>query len=180
MTATAEQRTFNPYPIHQPLSPDIWHRFPKHEKRASAIALTYSFLLDGGAITKCPPAKKRKGERPEIFGKDTKAPKAHDKWSRKFFAGDDFTQKGPRFTSKPISDKSIDKRDVAHKAGTSHTDFIGSVVDIGGKLMPRSLKNVSHDSGDDISDAYNRATIHDNLNLNNVDYDHIERFKLAA
>ena len=153
---------------------------PKEEKRLSAIALTYSFLLEGGQITKVAPTKKRKGGRAEIFQKDTRASAAHEGWNRKFFAGDDFTQRGPRFTSKPISEKSADKRDVAHKAGASHIEFTGAVVAIAGKLLPRSLQGVSHDAGDDLSDAYNRATIHDHFNLNNIDHAHNAQFKLAA
>ena len=179
MSASEQQRTFNPYPIHKPLSPDIWHHVPKEEKRLSAIALTYSFLLQGGRIFKAP-AKQRKDGRPQIFQKDISDAKGHERWSRKFYGGDDFTQSGPRFTSKPISEKSADKRDVAHKAGASHIEFTGAVVAIAGKLLPRSLQGVSHDAGDDLSDAYNRATIHDHFNLNNIDHAHNAQFKLAA
>jgi len=153
---------------------------PKEEKRLSAIALTYSFLLEGGQITKVAPTKKRKGGRAEIFQKDTRASAAHEGWNRKFFAGDDFTQRGPRFTSKPISDKSADQRAVAHKAGASHVEFTGAVIEIAGKLLPRSSRGVSRDAGDDINDADKRATIHDHLNLNNVDFAHNDKFKLAA
>jgi len=163
MSASEQQRTFNPYPIHKPLSPDIWHRVPKEEKRLSAIAPTYSFLLQGGRIFKAP-AKQRKDGRPQIFQKDIS----------------DAKQSGPRFTSKPISEKSADKRDVAHKAGASPIEFTGAVVAIAGKLLPRSLQGVSHDAGDDLSDAYNRATIHDHFNLNNIDHAHNAQFKLAA
>jgi hypothetical protein len=138
MSASTAQRTFNTYPINKPLKPDIWHRVPKHEKRMSAIALTYAFLLDGGQITKCPPAKRRKGGRTEIFTKDVRAPKAHKKWNRKFYSGDDFTQKGPRFTSKPVPENSSAKRDIERKGGTSHAEFSGAVIiDINGKLQAR-------------------------------------------
>jgi hypothetical protein len=180
MSVSAQQRLFNQYPVSKPINLDIWYGCSKEEKRNSAIALTYSFLLEGGQITKAPPTKKRKGGRPEIFHKDTRAPAAYERWNRKFFAGDDFTTNGPRFTSKPISDKSVDQRDVAHKAGASHVEFTGAVVEIAGKLVPRSLQGVSHDAGDDISDAYKRAIIHDRLNLNNVDHAHNARLKLAA
>jgi hypothetical protein len=145
MTASAQQRLFNQYPIHKPLNPDIWHRVPKEEKRSSAIALVYSFLLGGGTITKCP-AKKRKGGKPEIFGKDSRAPKAHEKWNRKFYAGDDFTQKGPRFTSKPVPENSAAKRDIERKAGVSHSEFTGSVIDIGGKLQERNARHATSEA----------------------------------
>jgi hypothetical protein len=178
----------------------------------SAIALTYAFLLGGGQINKVPPAKKRKGGRPEIFQKDTRTSATHERWNRKFFAGDDFTQRGPRFTSKPISDKSADQRGVVHKAGVSHVDFTGAVVDIDGKLQARTALHATNearvdtvsdaalsagakrdggrhtqkvvrlveDTSDDLSDAYRRATIRDEFNLNNVDHAHNQRFKLAA
>jgi hypothetical protein len=95
MSVSEQQRLFNPYPIKE-FVPDIWHGLSKADKRNSTVALTYAYLLDGGLITKAPP-KKRKGSRPEIFTKDTRAVKVHEYWSRKFYAGDDFTAKGPRF-----------------------------------------------------------------------------------
>ena len=61
----------------------------------------------------------------------------HEQWSRKFFAGDDFTAKGPRFLSKPISERAADQRDIERKAGISHATFSGAVVDISGKLEAR-------------------------------------------
>ena len=146
MSASTAQRTFNTYPINKPLKPDIWHRVPKHEKRMSAIALTYAFLLDGGQITKCPPAKRRKGGRTEIFTKDVRAPKAHEHWNKKFYSGDDFVKKGPRFTSKPISERAADKRDIERKAGTSHATFSGSVIDIGGKLQERNARHATSEA----------------------------------
>jgi hypothetical protein len=197
MSASAQQRLFNQYPV-KTFNTDIWHGIPKAEKRMSAIALTYAFLLDGGQITKVPPPKTRKG-RPEIFNKDTRAVKAHEKWSRKFFSGDDFCQSGPRFTSKPISDKSADI-DAERKAGVSHAEFVGAVVDINGKLQARHALHVTdeapvdmvskggsekvvlliNDTADDLSDAHRRTRIRDDLNLTNVDHTHNARFKLAA
>jgi hypothetical protein len=152
MTASAQQRLFNQYPV-KTFTADIWHRVPKEEKRLSAIALVYSFLLDGGTITKCPPAKRGKG-RPEIFGKDTRASAAHERWSKKFFAGDDFVQKGPRFLSKPISERAADQRDIERKAGISHAEFVGAVVDINGKLKARKESHAATEYHIDlVSDA---------------------------
>ena len=194
MSASEQQRMFNPYPIHKPLSPDIWHRVPKEEKRLSAIALVYSFLLGGGQITKAP-AKKSKGGRPQIFQKDVRDAKGHEKWNRKFLAGDDFTTKAPRFTSKPIPENSAAKRDTERKAGISHAAFGGAVININGKLQARKASHAttetyidlvsdeadsrqrearrgrSHkivklieDGHDDVTDAYRSATIRDELN----------------
>ena len=178
----------------------------------SAIALTYAFLLDRGQITKVATTKKRKGGRPEIFQKDTRASAAHERWSKKYFAGDDFTTTGPRFTSKPISERAADQRDIESKAGISHSDFTGAVVDINGKLQARKafhatseafidlvsdgalaasakrdggkhshkIVTLIEDSADDLSDANRRSTIHDHMNLNNVDYAHNAKFRLAA
>jgi hypothetical protein len=199
MSVSEQQRLFNPYPIKE-FVPDIWHGLSKADKRNSTVALTYAYLLDGGLITKAPP-KKRKGSRPEIFTKDTRAVKVHEYWSRKFYAGDDFTAKGPRFTSKPIPEKSADKRDIERKAGVSHSEFVGAVVEINGKLQPRNAPHTAdealvdmvssggnsekvvvffEDAGDDLSDAYRRARIRDDLNLNAVDHAHNAKFKLAA
>jgi hypothetical protein len=200
MSVSTQQRLFNQYPV-RTFNRDVWYGLSKADKRASTIALTYSFLIEGGQITKAPPAKQRKGGRAELFQKDTRATAEHARWNRKFFAGDDFTQKGPRFTSKPISEKSADQRDVERKAGVSHSEFIGAVVDINGKLLPRNALHVTEeapvdmvsaggskqkvvtlieDAGDDLSDAHRRATIRDHYNLNNTDYTHNARFKLAA
>jgi hypothetical protein len=200
MTTSDSQKRFNQYPV-KAFKRDIWHGCSKEEKRNSATALTYSFLLAGGQITKAPPAKKRKGGRAEIFNKDTRAVKAHEHWNKKFFAGDDFTAKGPRFTSKPVSEKSADQRDLARKAGTSHSEFAGAVVEIAGKLLPRHALHATDeapvdlvskggssekvvrlvdDTGDSLSDANRRATIRDELNLTNVDHAHNAKFKLAA
>jgi hypothetical protein len=209
MSASTQQRLFNQYPI-KAFKPDIWFRLPKDEKRQSAIALCYSFLLEGGRITKAA-AKKRKDSRPDIFGKDTRAPKVHEHWSRKFFAGDDFTAKSPRFTSKPISERAADKRDVERKAGISHAAFTGSVIDISGKLQARKESHATseayidlvsddalrasakrgdrhahkivtliEDGCDDVTDAYRAATISDDFNLNGIDHVHNAKFKLAA
>jgi hypothetical protein len=198
MSASQQQRLFNQYPT--PFKPDIWRGFSKEQRRTSAIALLYGFLLEGGQITKAPPAKKRKGGRPEIFQNDTRASAAHARWNRKFYAGDDLTQRGPRFTSKPVSEKAIDRRDIERKAGVSHSEFVGAVVDINGKLQPRNAPHTADeapvdlvskggsekvvqliaDTKDDLSDARRRATIRDELNLNNVDHAHMAKFKLAA
>jgi hypothetical protein len=83
MTTSDSQKRFNQYPV-KAFKRDIWHGCSKEEKRNSATALTYSFLLAGGQITKAPPAKKRKGGRAEIFNKDTRAVKAHEHWNKKF------------------------------------------------------------------------------------------------
>jgi hypothetical protein len=211
MTASAQQRLFNQYPSGKAFAPDIWHGRSKEEKRNSATALTYAFLLDGGTITKCPPAKRGKG-RPEIFKKDTRASAAHERWNKKFLAGDDFVQKGPRFLSKPISERAADQRDIERKAGISHATFNGAVVDLNGKLEAKKASHATteylvdlvsedalrasakrdggrhaqkivqlvEDTGDDLSDAYRRATIRDDLNLNGIDHAHNSRFKLAA
>jgi hypothetical protein len=136
MSVSEQQRLFNQYPTRAAFKPDIWHRLRKDEKRIEASALVDNFLREGGQIIKAP-AKKRKGGRPEIFNKDTRAVKAHEKWSRKFYSGDDFTQKGPRFTSKPVPENSAAKRDTERKGGTSHAEFSGSVIDINGKLQAR-------------------------------------------
>jgi hypothetical protein len=210
MTATVEQRQFNKYPIHAPLNPDIWHRASKHEKRASAIALTYTFLVDGGKITKCPPAK-RKGGLNKIFEKEVRS-KAYENWHDKFLAGDDFSDKGPRFTSKAIPETSASKRDTERKSGVSHANFSGAVIiDIAGKLKARKASHAAfeydidlvsdealrasaqrgdkrsqkiveliEDSADDVSDANRRSTISDDFNLCNVDITHNARLKLAA
>jgi hypothetical protein len=202
---------FNAYPVRKPFVADIWYRWQKHEKREATSALVADFLAAGGKITKAEP-KKRKGGRPEIFGKDTRAPKVHEHWSRKFFAGDDFTAKGPRFTSKPISERAADQRDTERKAGISHSDFTGAVVAIGGKLKAKKASHATteyhidlvsdsalsasakrdggrhaqkivkliEDTGDDLSDANRRSTIHDDLNLTAVDHVHNAKFKLAA
>jgi hypothetical protein len=210
MSVSIAQRDFNKYPIHKPLCLDIWHRVPKHEKRNSAIALTYSFLLAGGQITKVP-AKNSKGGIPEIFHKDTRAVKSHERWNKKFYAGDDFTAKGPRFTSKPVPENSAAKRDVARKGGVSHVGFTGAVVDINGTLKARKESHATseayidlvsddalrasakrgdrhahkivtliEDGCDDVTDAYRAATISDDFNLNGIDHVHNAKFKLAA
>ena len=67
MSASQQQRLFNQYPINKPLNLDIWYGCSKEEKRMSAIALTYAFLLDRGQITKVATTKKRKGGRPRDF-----------------------------------------------------------------------------------------------------------------
>jgi hypothetical protein len=136
MTTSDSQKKFNPYPV-KAFVPDVWHRLRKDEKRIEASALIDTYLRDGGEIIKAL-AKKRKNGRPEIFNKDTRAVKAHEKWSRKFYSGDDFLQKGPRFTSKPVPENSSAKRDIERKGGTSHAEFSGAViVDISGKLQAR-------------------------------------------
>ena len=137
---TNSQKKFNPYPV-KAFVLDVWHRLRKDEKRIEASALVGNFLRKGGQITKAPAKKKRGDGRPEIFQKDTRASAAHEKWNRKFFAGDDFATTGPRFLSKPISERAADQRDVERKAGTSHATFSGAVVDINGKL---EAKKASH------------------------------------
>ena len=156
-------------------------------------------MLQGGQIINAP-SKKRKGGPTEIFTKDTHAVKEHERWSRKFFAGDDFTAKGPRFLSKPIPDKSADKRDAERKAGVAHVEFSGAVVEIAGRLQPRHALHTTdeapadlvskgssekvvrlfNDTADDLSGAHRRARIRDELNLTGVDHAHNSRFKLAA
>jgi hypothetical protein len=145
MSASTQQRLFNRYPVHKPFNLDVWYGCSKQEKRDSTIALTYSFLLGGGQITKVA-AKKLKGGRPQIFQKDTKAPAVHERWSKKYFSGDDFATKGPRFTAKPISEKSADQRDLERKAGISHSDFTGAVVDINGKLQARKASHATSEA----------------------------------
>jgi hypothetical protein len=192
--------TFNQYPVRKPFVADIWHKSSKEQKRVEASALVDAFLRDGGQITKAAPKKRKSGGRTEIFGKDTTVPKVHEHWSRKFFAGHDFCQRGPRFTSKPASEKSADQRDLARKAGTAHAEFAGAVVSINGKLAPRHALHTAdeapvdmvskggsekvvtlvNDAADDLSDANRRARIRDELNLTNVDHTHNARFKLAA
>jgi hypothetical protein len=210
MSVSEQQRQFNKYPV-RTFNLDIWHGLPKEEKRNSAIALTYDFLLAGGQIFKAPPTKARKGGRPQIFGKDTRATKAHGKWNKKFYAGDDFVKKGPRFTSKPISERAADQRDIERKGGIAHAAFTGAVVAVGDKLQARKESHATteyhidlvsdealrasakrgdrqaqkivqliEDSGDDVTDANRRATIRDEFNLNNMDFAHNNRFKLAA
>jgi hypothetical protein len=49
----------------------------------------------------------------------------------------------------------------------------------GGKHSQKIVELIE-DSGDDLSDANQRATIHDHLNLNNIDHAHNAKFKLAA
>jgi hypothetical protein len=192
---------FNPYPVRKPFVADIWHKSSKEQKRVEAAALVDAFLRDGGQITKAPAKKRKAGGRTEIFTKDTRAVKEHDYWNRKFLAGDDFTQKGPRFTSKPISEKAVDKADVERKAGVAHEEFTGAVVAVNGKLQPRTVDHaiideapvdlvskggsekivkLVNDTADDLSDARRRTRIRDELNLNNVDYIHADKFKLAA
>jgi hypothetical protein len=199
MSASTQQRLFNQYPLRK-YTTDIWHGWTKDQKRASTIALTYVFLIEDGQVTKAPPAKQRKGGRPSIFQKDAPASAAYERWNRKYFAGDDFKQSGPRFTSKPLSEKSADQRDIERKAGASHAEFIGSVVQLGGKLLPRhalsatdeslvdlvstvrseKVVHLATDTSDRLSDANRRATIRDELNLNDIDHEHNEMFKLAA
>jgi hypothetical protein len=145
MSVSEEQRQFNKYPVAKAYKPDIWRDLSKQDKRLSTIALAYSFLLGGGKITKAP-AKKNKGGRAQIFTKDTRDAKGHERWSKKFFAGDDFTTSGPRFTSKPISERAADQRDVERKAGTSHSTFSGAVIDIGGKLMERKASHAKDEA----------------------------------
>ena len=89
-------------------------------------------------------AKKKRGDgRAEIFQKDTRAPAAHEKWNRKYFAGDDFTTAAPRFLSKPISERAADQRDLERKAGVSHASFTGAVADINGKLQARKASHAT-------------------------------------
>ena len=209
MSASTQQRQFNKYPIAKPINLDSWHGLSKQDKRNSVIALTYSFLLAGGQIIKAP-AKKSKGGRPEIFQKDTRAVKSHERWNKKFYAGDDFTQKGPRFTSKPIPENSAAKRDVERKAGTVHAEFSGAVVDINGTLKARKESHATSEAYVDlVSDAALRASAkrgdkhaqkivqliedgHDSVTdayrsatiatnwIINVDHDHNAKLKLAA
>jgi hypothetical protein len=199
MSVSEQQRLFNQYPTKAAFKPDIWHRLRKDEKRIEASALIDAYLREGGEIIKAP-AKKRKNGRPDVFQNDTRATKAHERWNKKFYSGDDFTAKGPRFTSRPISEKAIDKRDVERKAGVSHSEFVGAVVEINGKLQPRNAPHTADealvdmvskggsekvvqlvaDTKDELSDANRRARIRDELNLNDTDYTHNARFKLAA
>ena len=159
MSASQQQRLFNQYPINKPLNLDLWLGCSKEEKRMSAIALTYAFLLDGGKITKVATTKKRKGGRPEIFQKDTRASAAHERWSKKYFAGDDFTATGPRFISKPISERAADQRDIERKAGISHATFSGAVADINGKLQARKASHATTEYIVDlVSDDASRAS----------------------
>jgi hypothetical protein len=164
------------------------------------VHLVDAFLREGGQITKAPAKKRKAGGRTEIFQKDTHAVKVRDYWNKKFYAGDDFTQRGPRFTSKPVSEKAIDKADIERKAGVAHEEFTGAVVTINGKLQPRTVDHAIDeavvdmvstggsekvvqlvaDTKDGLSDANRRATIRDELNLNDVDYTHNARLKLAA
>jgi hypothetical protein len=201
MSVSEQQRLFNQYPVKEAFKPDVWHRASKDEKRIEANALVEDFLRGGGQITKVPEKKRRKGGNPDqIFQTDTRAPKVHEHWSRKFFAGDDFTAKGPRFTSKPVSEKAIDKADIEHKAGVAHEEFTGAVIEIAGKLQPAHVDHAIDeavvdlvskggsekvvklvaDTKDALSDADRRAKIRDELNLNDVDYTHNARLKLAA
>ena len=157
MSVSVEQREFNKYPV-KAFKPDIWFGLPKQDKRLSTIALTYSFLLQGGRITKAP-AKKRKDGRPDIFGKDTRAVKSHEHWNKKFYSGDDFTQKAPRFTSKALPENSAAKRDIERKAGISHAAFTGSVIDISGKLQARKESHATSEAYIDlVSDEALRAS----------------------
>jgi hypothetical protein len=192
--------TFNQYPVRKPFVADIWHKSSKDQKRIEATALVDAFLRDGGQITNAPAKKRKAGGRTEIFTKDTHAVKVHEYWSRKFYAGDDFTAREPRFTSKRVSEKSIDKADVARKAGVAHEEFAGAVVTINGKLQPAHVDHAIDeavvdlvskggsekvvqlvaDTKDALSDADRRAKIRDELNLNDVDYTHAARLKLAA
>jgi hypothetical protein len=161
MSVSEQQREFNKYPAAKTFKPDIWRGLPKEERRNSTIALTYNFLLGGGKITKVPMTKKRKGGTPDIgFQKDTRAVKAHDKWNRKFFAGDDFTAKGPRFTSKPISERAADQRDVERKGGAAHATFSGAIIDVGGgKLQGRNARHATSEAYIDlVSDDALRAS----------------------
>jgi hypothetical protein len=139
MTTSDSQKLFNKYPVRE-FKPDIWHRLRKDEKRIEASALVDAFLRDGGQISKAP-TKKRKDGKPEIFQKDTRATKAHEKWNRKFYSGDDFLQKGPRFTSKSVPENSSAKRDIERKGGTSHAAFSGAVIEKNGRL---EAKKASH------------------------------------
>jgi hypothetical protein len=200
MTTSDSQKRFNKYPI-KTFKRDIWHGCSKDEKRVEAGALIDAYLREGGEIIKAPAKKRRGGGRPEIFTKDVRAPKVYEHWNKKFFAGDDFTAKGPRFTSKPVSEKSADQRDLARKAGVSHAEFTGAVVEVAGKLQPRTVDHATDeapidlvsksgsrekvvqlipDTADDLSDARRRARIRDELNLNNLDHTHNAKFKLAA
>jgi hypothetical protein len=152
MTTSDSQKRFNQYPV-RAFVRDIWHGCSKEDKRNSATALTYSFLLAGGQLTKVAPVKKRKG-RPEVFNKDTRATKAHERWNKKFYSGDDFVQKGPRFLSKPISERAADQRDIERKAGISHATFSGAVTDINGKLKARKESHATTEYHIDlVSDA---------------------------
>jgi hypothetical protein len=158
MSVSEEQRAFNKYPVKEAFKPDIWHRASKDQKRIETNALVDAFLRQGGQITVAP-AKKRKGGRTEIFGKDTRAPKVHEHWNRKFYAGDDFVQKGPRFLSKPISERAADKRDIERKGGVAHAAFTGAVTDINGKLQARKESHATTEYHIDlVSDAALRAS----------------------
>ena len=178
MTATAAQQRFNQYPS-RPFKPDIWHRLPKIDKRENLKALVYVYLINGGQIERAPPKKSRGAGRPRIFGKDSRSA-AYDRDTVRFLSGHDFTQSGPRWTSKPVRDDSASKRDATSHAGISHPDFRGAVTEINGRLRPRQVGNVIADTADKVHDSAKRATIRDELNLNAVDFEHSNRLKLAA
>jgi hypothetical protein len=155
MTATIAQRQFNPFKDFSKRSlPDLWHGLMKSEKRENLRALVYGFLIEGGEIIKVPAKKHRAAGRPRIFGKDSRSA-AYSRDTSRFFNGHDFTQSGPRWTSKPAPDKSASKRDAERKAGVSHQNFGGAVIDINGKLRPRAPLHAVVDKApiDLVSDA---------------------------
>jgi hypothetical protein len=156
MSVSEQQRQFNKYPTPAAFKPDVWHKLQKDKKRIEASALVADFLNSGGQVTRAPEKKRKGGGNPEqIFQKDTRAPKAHERWNKKFYAGDDFVAKGPRFTSKPVPENSAAKRDIERKAGVSHTGFTGAVVATdNGKLQERKASRATTEAYIDlVSDA---------------------------
>jgi hypothetical protein len=175
------------------------------------VALIYCYLVGGGKITRPLEKKKRGPGRPQIFGKDTKSA-SYSRDVTRFYSGHDFTQSGPRWTSRPVRDDSAAKRDAQRKAGVSSDDFAGAVVEAGGKLgskralhavdrapidlvsdrtmaesakrdggrRARQVVKLIEDTADDLRDASNNASIRDDMNLNAVDHEHLDRFRLAA
>ena len=198
MTATAQQKKFNQYPS-RPFKPDLWHRHSKDEKRENARALIYGYLIAGGEIKRAPPMKVRGGGRAKIFTKDAPKSASYDRGVALYLSGHDFTTSGPRWTAKAVREDSATKRDAVNRVGAAHADFAGAVIQIGNKLVPRQVgsrgrhleqkdatgvyreaKIVDQDSADGIADARGRAAIKDDMNMNAVDLEHFERFKLAA
>jgi hypothetical protein len=110
-------------------------------------------LAVGGEIIKVRAGKHRSDGRP-IFGKDSKSA-AYKRDASRFFSGHDLTQKGPRWTAKAVPHNSATKRDAERKAGISHQDFAGAVIEIGGKLRSKAVLHAVVDQApvDLVSDA---------------------------
>jgi hypothetical protein len=133
MSATAAQRQFfNPFVDFnkQRSGSDIWFGVPKREKRESTKALVFSFLLDGGKITKIP-SKTAKGQgRRQAFTRV--GGKTSEREYLSYFGGNH------GWTSKP--DNSVT---AYHNAGKDHRSAVdhGRVAYIGpvmaGSLDPR-------------------------------------------